>query len=131
MAEQDGHRGALQQAIITSIRARVRGDENRIKSPCLGVAWAKDRQSLLGYAFGNTRNFLQIYLAMPSLLPKVKRNRCAAARRARVASSGVTIRRPSVVRSKAVFGTCDYFRAYTVRVVLGWLCTCARLNPEM
>lgn len=72
MAEQDGHRGALQQAIITSIRARVRGDENRIKSPCLGVAWAKDRQSLLGYAFGNTRNFLQIYLAMPSLLPKVK-----------------------------------------------------------
>lgn len=63
----------MQQAIITSIRARVRGDENRIKSPCLGVAWAKDRQSLLGYAFGNTRNFLQIYLAMPSLLPKVNR----------------------------------------------------------
>lgn len=73
--EQDGHRGALQQAIITSIRARIRGDENRIKSPCLGVAWAKDRQSLLGYAFGNTRNFLQIYLAMPSLLPKVKARR--------------------------------------------------------
>lgn len=73
MVEQDSHRGALQQAIITSIRARVRGDENRIKSPCLGVAWAKDRQSLLGYAFGNARNFLQIYLAMPSLLPKVKR----------------------------------------------------------
>lgn len=71
MAGQDDHRGALQQAIITSIRARVRGDENRIKSPCLGVAWAKDRQSLLGYQFGNTRNFLQIYLAMPSLVPKV------------------------------------------------------------
>lgn len=76
MVEQDRHRGALQQAIITSIRARVRGDENRIKSPCLGVAWAKDKQSLLGYSFGNTRNFLQIYLAMPSLLPKVKRNCC-------------------------------------------------------
>lgn len=69
---QDHHRGALQQAIITSIRARERGDEKRIKSPCLGVAWAKNRQSLLGYAFGNTRDFLQIYLAMPSLVPKVR-----------------------------------------------------------
>lgn len=74
MAEKDSQRGALQQAINTSIRARIRGDENRIKSPCLGVAWAKNKQSLLGYAFGNTRNFLQIYLAMPSLLPKVKRD---------------------------------------------------------
>lgn len=73
MVKQDGQRGALQQAINTSIRARIRGDENRIKSPCLGVGWAKNKQSLLGYAFGNTRNFLQIYLAMPSLLPKVKR----------------------------------------------------------
>lgn len=70
---QDCHRGALQQAIITSVRARERGDEKRLKSPCLAVAWAKDRQSILGYSFGKTRNFLQIYLAMPSLLPKVKR----------------------------------------------------------
>ncbi|CAN0507676.1 unnamed protein product, partial [Ectocarpus sp. 12 AP-2014] len=36
------------------------------------VGFAKDKQSLLGYSFGNTRDFLQIYLAMPSLLPKVK-----------------------------------------------------------
>lgn len=71
LVEQDNHRGALQQAINTSIRARIRGDENRIKSPCLSVGWAKNMQSLLGYAFGNTRDFLQIYLAMPSLLPKV------------------------------------------------------------
>ncbi|CAN0571765.1 unnamed protein product, partial [Ectocarpus sp. 12 AP-2014] len=49
-----------------------RGDENRIRSLCLGVGFAKDKQSLLGFSFGNTRDFLQIYLAMPSLLPKVK-----------------------------------------------------------
>lgn len=72
MAEQDCHRGALQQAIITSLRARLRGDENRIRNLCLGVGFAKNKQSLLGYAFGNTRDFLQIYLAMPSLLPKVR-----------------------------------------------------------
>ncbi|CAM9288465.1 unnamed protein product [Ectocarpus sp. 8 AP-2014] len=69
---EDRHRGALQQAIITALRARIRGDENRIRSLCLGVGFAKDKQSLLGYSFGNTRDFLQIYLAMPSLLPKVK-----------------------------------------------------------
>lgn len=74
MPEQDEHRGALQQAIITSIEARLRGDEKRIKSPCLGVGWAKNRQSILGYAFGKKRDFLQIYLAMPSLLAKVRRD---------------------------------------------------------
>lgn len=63
--------GALQQAIISSVRARLRGDEHRLKSTCLGVAWARGMQSLLGYAFDKKRDFLQIYLAMPSLLPRV------------------------------------------------------------
>lgn len=130
MAEQDSHRGALQQAIITSIRARVRGDENRIKSPCLGVAWAKDRQSLLGYAFGNTRNFLQIYLAMPSLLPKVKRD--VVWRHAlRVL---LAVERPFLIRPLFAPKTSlwlQLLRAHTDVdfgcVFLGWLCTHARL----
>ena len=67
--------GALQQAIITSVRARLRGDEHRLKSPCLAVGWARGMQSLLGYAFDKRRDFLKIYLAMPSLLPRV--GRCA------------------------------------------------------
>eukprot|EP00904_Undaria_pinnatifida_P011202 jgi/Undpi1/7211/HiC_scaffold_22.g09684.m1 len=69
---EDKHVGALQQAIITAVRARLRGDEHRLKNPCLGVGLAKDMQSLLGYSFGKTRDYLQIYLAMPSLLPRVK-----------------------------------------------------------
>lgn len=69
---QDKDRPFLQQALVTAIRARERGDEKRIKSPCLGVGWARNRQSLLGYAFGNTRDFLQVWLAMPSLVPKVR-----------------------------------------------------------
>lgn len=70
---QNKHVGALQQAIITAIRARLRGTEHRLKKPCLGVGWARDMQSLLGYSFGKTRDYLQIYLAMPSLLPRVSR----------------------------------------------------------
>ncbi|CAM9213746.1 unnamed protein product [Choristocarpus tenellus] len=69
---KDEHRAALQDAIISAVRARERGDEKMLKSPCLGVQWASDMQSLLGYTFGNKRDFLRIYLAMPSLVPKIK-----------------------------------------------------------
>lgn len=70
---QDEHRGALQAAIISAVRARERGDEKRLKNPCLGVGFAPKMQSLLGFSFGETRTFLQLYFAMPSLVPKVKK----------------------------------------------------------
>lgn len=68
---QEKHRGALQAALISAIRVRERGDEKRLKQPCLGVGFAPKMQSLLGFSFGQTRTFLQLYFAMPSLVPKV------------------------------------------------------------
>ncbi|CAM9235239.1 unnamed protein product, partial [Sphacelaria rigidula] len=66
------HCEALKAVINSTVRARERGDEKRLKNPCLRVDLAHEMQSLLGFSFGETRTFLKLYFAMPSLVPKVK-----------------------------------------------------------
>ncbi|CAM9460494.1 unnamed protein product [Chrysoparadoxa australica] len=50
----------------------MRGGDKNMKDPCQGVTWERNKQSIFGYHFGQTRDFLKIYVAAPTLVPKVK-----------------------------------------------------------
>ncbi|KAG5179249.1 hypothetical protein JKP88DRAFT_270411 [Tribonema minus] len=66
------HATGLMEGLNAAIMGRGRGDERELKSPCLGVLVLKNKTSLLGFNNGGERHFMQIYLAMPSLVNKVK-----------------------------------------------------------
>jgi DNA polymerase delta subunit 1 len=55
------------------MRDKLRGDEKRLGTCVLGIQKAESKQSLLGYHFNETRDFIKIYVAMPSLVPNLKR----------------------------------------------------------
>jgi hypothetical protein len=52
---------------------RARGDEKRLTSCVLGVERVANQQSLLGYHHNQTKDFIKVYVAMPSLVPGLKR----------------------------------------------------------
>lgn len=55
------------------MKEKARGDEKQLKSLVLGVQRTEPLQSLVGYHFEEKREFVKIYVAMPSLVPGAKR----------------------------------------------------------
>lgn len=55
------------------MRDRAKGEEKKIVNFVLGVTKEPNKQSLLGYHFGRTKDFIKVYVALPSLIPGVKR----------------------------------------------------------
>lgn len=64
---------AIRATLDLRIKDRARGDEKRLSKCILGTERVGGKQSLLGYHFDTTRVFLKIYMAVPSLMPQVKR----------------------------------------------------------
>ena len=58
----------------TKVKSRARGDEKKLTNCVLGIDRVTGLQSILGYHFGETRDFIKVYVAMPSLVPGLKRN---------------------------------------------------------
>ena len=56
------------------MQGRGRGvEEKKCVNPVLGVKLHHDKASLMGYQFGETRIFLQVFVAMPTMVPTLKR----------------------------------------------------------
>jgi DNA polymerase delta subunit 1 len=55
------------------MRDKARGDEKQLKTFVLAVHKTEPLQSLVGYHFEEKRQFLKIFVAMPSLVPGTKR----------------------------------------------------------
>lgn len=64
---------AIRATLDVKIRERARGEEKRLVKCILGTERVVAKQSLLGYHSDTTRDFLKVYVAMPSLLPQTKR----------------------------------------------------------
>lgn len=64
---------AIRATLDTKIKERARGDEKKLTKCILGTERVRAKQSLLGYHFETTRDFLKVYVAMPSLIPATKR----------------------------------------------------------
>lgn len=60
-------------ALEQKLKDRARGEEKKIQTFVMGIEKEPGKQSLLGYHHGTTRDFIKIYLAMPSVVPSVKR----------------------------------------------------------
>lgn len=55
------------------MREKARGDEKQLKSLVLGLERTPPMQSLVGYHSNDVKEFVKIYVAMPSLVPGTKR----------------------------------------------------------
>ena len=64
---------AIRATLDIKIKERARGDEKRLTKCILGTERVRAKQSLLGYHFETTRDFLKVYVALPSLIPQTKR----------------------------------------------------------
>jgi DNA polymerase delta subunit 1 len=64
---------SIRATLDMRIKERARGDEKRLTKCILGTERVRAKQSLLGYHFETTRDFLKVYVAMPSLIPATKR----------------------------------------------------------
>lgn len=64
---------AIRATLDLRIKERARGDEKRLTKCILGTERVRAKQSLLGFHFETTRDFLKVYVAMPSLVPATKR----------------------------------------------------------
>jgi DNA polymerase delta subunit 1 len=62
-----------QPSLSSQIRDRARGDEKKLSSCVLSIERVRNHQSLLGYHGDNTRDFIKVFMAMPSLVPAAKR----------------------------------------------------------
>ena len=65
--------GQLRSALDQRVRDKARGDERKLASCVLGIQKVSGMQSLLGYHFGATKDFVKVYLASPSMVPSVKK----------------------------------------------------------
>jgi DNA polymerase delta subunit 1 len=72
------------------VKEKARGDEKKLSKFILGVEKTKPMQSILGYHFGEVREFVKIYVAMPSLVPGVKR----------LVDDGISVSNVGVVRGQ-------------------------------
>jgi DNA polymerase delta subunit 1 len=64
---------ALRVVFDQKVKERCRGDEKRLNKCVLGIERVAQRQSLLGYHHGTTKDFIKIYVALPSLIANAKR----------------------------------------------------------
>ena len=55
------------------MREKARGEEKKLTQFVLGVEKVSEMQSLLGYRFNEVKDFIKVYVAMPSLVPGLKR----------------------------------------------------------
>ena len=68
------HLGQLRLVLDQKMKDKARGDEKRLVNHVLGIDRISGMQSILGYhADGQTREFIKVYCAMPSLVPSLKR----------------------------------------------------------
>ncbi|KAJ1440146.1 DNA polymerase family B-domain-containing protein [Ochromonadaceae sp. CCMP2298] len=65
--------GQLRAALDQRCRDKARGEEKNLSKFVLGVEKTEPMQSLLGYHFDQVKEFVKVFMAMPSLLPGVKR----------------------------------------------------------
>lgn len=65
--------GQLRVSLDQRVREKARGDEKNLSQFVLGIEKTAPMQSILGYHFNETKEFIKIYVAMPSLIPAVKR----------------------------------------------------------
>eukprot|EP01035_Chromulina_nebulosa_P020984 gene20984-27193_t len=65
--------GTLRCYLDSKLREKVKGEDKKFNQLVLGVEKCNGLQSLMGYHFNETRDFLKIYLAMPSFVPSLKR----------------------------------------------------------
>ena len=69
----DGFLGQLRTVLDQRMKEKAKGDEKKLGKTVLGVEKVSGLQSLLGYHFDTTRDFVKVYCAMPSLVPGLKR----------------------------------------------------------
>jgi DNA polymerase delta subunit 1 len=65
--------GQLRIVLDQRLKERTRGEERKLNTCVIGIEKAKDMQSLLGYHFDTTKDFIKVYVAVPSLIPGLKR----------------------------------------------------------
>eukprot|EP01038_Epipyxis_sp_PR26KG_P010428 gene10428-14008_t len=63
----------LRTVLDQRTKEKARGDEKNLSSFVLGVKRTEPMQSILGYHFNETKEFIQIFVAMPSMVPGIKR----------------------------------------------------------
>ena len=69
----DNFLGQLRVVLDQRMKEKARGEEKKLNRIVLGIEKAESKQSLLGYHFDVTKDFIKIYCAMPSLVPGLKR----------------------------------------------------------
>lgn len=69
----DSALGQLRSVLDQRLKERTRGEEKKLNTCVIGIQRAEALQSLLGYHFGKTRDFIKVFVAVPSLIPGLKR----------------------------------------------------------
>lgn len=64
--------GQLRVVLDEKIKEKARGADKNLKQCILGIEKTQPMQSILGYHFDETKEFIKIYVAMPGLIPSVK-----------------------------------------------------------
>lgn len=63
----------ISQRLNGLIRDRARGDEKQLRDLILGVEFTYDKKSIYGYRIEESKLFLKVFTATPSLVPGTKR----------------------------------------------------------
>lgn len=73
MELSDSNLAQLRNTLDSRLKERCRGEEKKLSKLVLGIEKVSLMQSLLGYHFKTTKDFIKIYVAMPSLVAGLKR----------------------------------------------------------
>ena len=65
--------GALRCKLDEQVKSKARGEERKLNTCVLGVERIPNKQSLLGYHFDTTKDFVRVHVAMPSMIAGLKR----------------------------------------------------------
>ena len=65
--------GVLRNLLDQRMRDKARGDEKKLSKFVLGIEKVSNQQSIFGYYFNETRSFIKVYVASPSMVPQVKK----------------------------------------------------------
>ena len=65
--------GQLRSKLDESVKSKARGDERKLNTCVIGVQRVPNKQSLLGYHFDTTKDFIKVYVAMPSMIAGLRR----------------------------------------------------------
>jgi DNA polymerase delta subunit 1 len=72
MTFDDNDLGQLRVVLDEKVKEKARGQDKNLKQCILGIEKTQPMQSILGYHFNETKEFIKIYVAMPGLIPSVK-----------------------------------------------------------